>query len=72
MLRMMTTRSLTQAVYLCSGTEKFEEFLHYGLASPIYTHFTSPIRRYLGCFIYVFFYYISDPRRVWKKYALNA
>jgi len=46
MLRMLTTRSLTQAVYLCSGTEKFDNFLHYGLASPIYTHFTSPIRRY--------------------------
>lgn len=46
MLRILTTRSLTQAVYLCSGTEKFEDFKHYGLATPIYTHFTSPIRRY--------------------------
>lgn len=45
MLRILTTRSLTQAVYLCSGTEKFEDFKHYGLATPIYTHFTSPIRR---------------------------
>lgn len=46
MLRMLCTRSLTQAVYMCSGTDKFDDFLHYGLASPIYTHFTSPIRRY--------------------------
>jgi len=45
-LRILTTRSMTQALYFCSGMEKFDNFLHYGLATPIYTHFTSPIRRY--------------------------
>lgn len=42
----MTTRCMMQAQYFCSGTELESEFKHYGLASPIYTHFTSPIRRY--------------------------
>ena len=46
MLRIMATRCMMQAVYFCSGTLPPEEYYHYGLAMPIYTHFTSPIRRY--------------------------
>lgn len=43
LLRILATRCMMQAVYFCSGMDS--DFLHYGLASPIYTHFTSPIRR---------------------------
>jgi exosome complex exonuclease DIS3/RRP44 len=46
LIRIMTTRCMMQAVYFCSGTLSQQDFWHYGLASPIYTHFTSPIRRY--------------------------
>lgn len=46
LLRILATRCMMQAVYFCSGMIKEEDFLHYGLATPIYTHFTSPIRRY--------------------------
>lgn len=45
LIRIMATRCMTQAVYFGSGEVEPPEYLHYGLAAPLYTHFTSPIRR---------------------------
>ncbi|XP_009359619.1 exosome complex exonuclease RRP44 homolog A [Pyrus x bretschneideri] len=46
LIRILATRCMTQAVYFCSGDLSPPEYLHYGLAASLYTHFTSPIRRY--------------------------
>ncbi|KAF8442330.1 RNB-domain-containing protein [Boletus edulis BED1] len=46
LVRIMATRCMLSAEYFSSGSVSRDTFGHYGLASPIYTHFTSPIRRY--------------------------
>lgn len=52
MLRILATRCMLQAQYFISGTLTKPEYFHYGLAAPIYTHFTSPIRRYADIIVH--------------------
>eukprot|EP00249_Psilotum_nudum_P021681 c28202_g1_i1 orf=199-3033(+) len=52
LIRILATRCMTQAVYFCSGELTPPEFHHYGLAAPLYTHFTSPIRRYADVIVH--------------------
>ncbi|KAL9106367.1 MAG: hypothetical protein Q9227_008568 [Pyrenula ochraceoflavens] len=52
LVRILATRCMTSAEYFCSGSHAEPEFRHYGLASEIYTHFTSPIRRYADLLVH--------------------
>lgn len=52
LIRILATRCMTQAVYFCSGDLTPPEYQHYGLAAPLYTHFTSPIRRYADVIVH--------------------
>lgn len=51
LIRILATRCMLQAVYFSSGQHAESEYLHYGLAAPLYTHFTSPIRRWDPLFL---------------------
>jgi len=40
LVRIMATRCMLAAEYFCAGSVSKDQFGHYGLATPIYTHFT--------------------------------
>ena len=40
------------AQYFCSSDYKPKEYHHYGLAAPVYSHFTSPICRYANVVVH--------------------
>lgn len=49
----MCSRPMQMALYFCTGVLRDEQlFKHYALNVPLYTHFTSPIRRYADIIVH--------------------
>uniref|UniRef100_A0ABI7Z8A3 DIS3-like exonuclease 2 n=1 Tax=Felis catus TaxID=9685 RepID=A0ABI7Z8A3_FELCA len=49
----MCSRPMQMALYFCSGTLRDQaQFRHYALNVPLYTHFTSPIRRFADVLVH--------------------
>ncbi len=46
LVQLLATKPMQLAKYFCTGDATEDEWAHYALAVPYYTHFTSPIRRY--------------------------
>ena len=51
-IRILATRCMNQALYFNTADFEMADFHHYGLAAPLYTHFTSPIRRYADILVH--------------------
>ncbi|KAI8982610.1 hypothetical protein BDB01DRAFT_793390 [Pilobolus umbonatus] len=51
-LLILAVRSMQRAKYICAGRLSTEEYSHYALNVPTYTHFTSPIRRYADIIVH--------------------
>ena len=51
-LQHLSTRSMLRAKYFCTGTLDISKYGHYALNVPLYTHFTSPIRRYADVMVH--------------------
>lgn len=51
-LQMLITKTMKSAKYICSGMLDVARYHHYCLNVPLYTHFTSPIRRYADIMVH--------------------
>lgn len=51
-LQHLATKSMQRAKYFCTGSLDISKFQHYALNVPLYTHFTSPIRRYADIIVH--------------------
>ena len=73
-LMLFATKPMQLAKYFCTGElkDKEEEWGHYALACPLYTHFTSPIRRYPDVLVHRMLAAALDAEEILSKYEASS
>ncbi|CAO3575036.1 unnamed protein product [Mortierella alpina] len=51
-VRLLVIKPMHRAKYICGGMLPASKYHHYALNAPLYTHFTSPIRRYADIIVH--------------------
>ena len=51
-LELLSRKATAKAKYFCAGMLDIAKYQHYALSVPLYTHFTSPIRRYADVLVH--------------------
>ena len=51
-LELLSHKATLKAKYFCAGMLDIAKYQHYALNVPLYTHFTSPIRRYADILVH--------------------
>lgn len=52
LLQLLCYKATQRAKYFCAGMLDIAKYQHYALNQPLYTHFTSPIRRYADILVH--------------------
>lgn len=52
LLELLSFKATQRAKYFCAGMLDIAKYQHYALSVPLYTHFTSPIRRYADILVH--------------------
>ncbi|GKU87678.1 hypothetical protein SLEP1_g2040 [Rubroshorea leprosula] len=69
-LLLYALKPMQLATYFCSGELKdnVDDWGHYGLAVPLYTHFTSPLRRYPDIIVHRMMAAVVDAEKFYLKH----